>query len=423
MASSNSGKRKATTDGLYARALHLYRTTELSAKEICEQTETTLAGFKAYLYRHHRELMLARHGISLTAEEASETRLRRAKGQSRAAREKYMNAILACDDKEYIEYNVSQIAAIFHLDPNGLGQQLRSHYPEILERREKERHRLGINDNFQRGARAWCKEQYAEAVEHLRSSEDTIMEAAEKFNLSYTGLRGHLLYYHRSLVEMREGKRVEATGTKRIGKLTGNGSRHLPAEEQTKRYEDAVELYRTTAMTMKEIAAATGISQNGFNNYLRMWHIELMLERRGVTAVGNHEEALRTSKQYLKSAAEKYSEAIASLKESGKATAEVAKQYGLHPDCFREYLHEHEPALAARLGMKKLPNGRHVLARSAEKYSEAIHLYRTTTETLKSIAGRLGIKYNSIGGFIRRNHAEAIEEHNRLVEAERLSEI
>ena len=46
-----------------------------------------------------------------------------------------------------------------------------------------------------------------------------------------------------------------------------------------------------------------------------------------------------------------------------------------------------------------------------EKYAEALRLYETTDEELKSIARRLGLNYNSLSGFIRRNFPELIERH------------
>lgn len=121
------------------------------------------------------------------------------------------------------------------------------------------------------------------------------------------------------------------------------------------------------------------------------------------------------TKRYLKSTAAKYAAAIARLKEGGISTAGAARQFGLHPEVFREYLHEHEPELAAGLGMTTLENGKPVLARSAQKYAEAIRIYRTTTEPLKSIARRLGLTYNSLNAFIRRNCPDVIDAHNSLI--------
>ena len=82
------------------------------------------------------------------------------------------------------------------------------------------------------------------------------------------------------------------------------------------------------------------------------------------------------------------------------------EKFGRNPETFREYLYEHKPELAASLGMTRLASGKQVLARCAEKYDEAVHLYATTTEPLKSIALKLGLQYNSVGGFVRRNRPD-----------------
>ena len=156
----------------------------------------------------------------------------------------------------------------------------------------------------------------------------------------------------------------------------------------------------------------------GLRNHLRIWNRRLIVEHRGYECREGEAVDLSRTKQYLKSTAAKYAGAIACLKETGRPTAEVAREFGLHPETFREYVREHEPELAARLGMTRLADGRQVLARSMEKYGEAVRLYETTTEPLRSIADRLGLQYNSVGGFVRHSRPDAIEAHNRLVERE-----
>ena len=396
----------------YRPALELYRSSDLTVTEICEMTGTSVSAFRADLRRCHRELMFARYGIDVSHENAESARLRHTRGQTPAAHLKYRDAVAACDDIRYIEYNVSQIARLFGLDPTALGNQLRNHYPEIMERREKERRRLGINDNLHRGAKAWCTEQYADAVEHLRTSDDTIRQTAELFNISYSGLREHILYYHKELVSGRLEKRENARGSRKRGALSGNGRRHEPEPESTEKYGKAVRMYQTTAKTLEEICEETGVSLSGFRHHLRTWNSELVTEHRDVdgrTAEGDG------TKRYLKSTAAKYAAAIARLKEGGISTAGAAREFGLHPEVFREYLHEHEPELAAGLGMTALANGKPVLARSAQKYADAIRIYRTTTEPLKSIARRLGLAYSSLSTFIQRNCPDALDEHNRLL--------
>ena len=111
----------------------------------------------------------------------------------------------------------------------------------------------------------------------------------------------------------------------------------------------------------------------------------------------------------------KYGAAVGSLKAAPRPIAHVAKEFGLQAEAFRQYLHKHEPELARQLATTRTTDGRRVTHGSREKYAEAVHLYRTTPEDLKSIARRLGLTYNSVGGYIRRNHPEVIEAHKRLL--------
>lgn len=406
-----------TVKSRYRSALELYRTTDIAVKEICEQTGTPVSAFRSYLRRCHRELLFARYGIVISPEEAVKARLRKQSGQTAAAHAKYKEATRACDDTAYIEFNISQIARLFGLNPSALGNQLRNHYPEILERREKERYRLGVNDNLHRGVKPWCKKQYAKAVEHLHTTEDTIRQTADLYNLSYSGLREHLLYYYKKLTRKRADKRKHAKTNKIRGRLTGSGGRHDPTPKSVEKYREAIRLYRTTAMTQEEICTETGVTVIGLRHHLRIWNKDLILEHRNVDC-RKERACFSGTKRYLKSTAAKYAEAIGQLKVTGRPTAEVAKEFGLNPETFREYLYEHEPELAATLGMTRLANGKLVLGRSAEKYEEAVRLYETTTEPLKSITQRLGLQYNSVGGFVRRNRPDAIVAHNRLLEQE-----
>lgn len=121
-------------------------------------------------------------------------------------------------------------------------------------------------------------------------------------------------------------------------------------------------------------------------------------------------------RKYNPATAAKYAEAIRKLKESELSTAAVAAEFGLHPETFRSYLKEHEPELHARQGMVKTEKGGMVSRRSMEKYGEAIDLYSTTTEGLKSLARRFGVNDCSLRCFIKRHFPEAIEKHQKLVQ-------
>lgn len=405
--SAGTGGADPQTVEKYREAVGLYGSTVLSVRAICARCGVSYAGFRSYLYKYRRDLLLSRHGVAASsASDVARTRLRGRRGQTAAARAKYGDAIAACGDAKYIEYNVSQIAHLFGLNPTGLSNQLRAHCPGLLERRERERQRLGLADNQQRGVRPWCREQYAAAVKLLRTTELTLPEVAERCGVSFTGLRQHVCFYHKDLQETRSELRERAKTQKRKGHVTGSGRRHEPTPGSRERYREAVRLYRDTAMTIKEIAEKLGLNPFAFTSYLQTWHREDVFARRG--AVCREGAILSQTKQYKKPTAAKYAPAIERLRAENRPTSEIAAEFGLHPEVFRQYLKEHEPELYARQGMMRSSNGRSVSRRSMEKYAEALRLYETSGEELKSIARRLGLNYNSLGGFIRRNFPELI---------------
>ena len=337
--------RNTTAKTKYREAISLYAGSDLSIKEICEQTGVGFTAFSTYLSKWHRDLILERHHLT----GFSDVRLRGKKGQSTASHYKYKEAIAACDSMEYIEYNISQIARIFGLDCASLANQLRRHYPEIVSRREKERQRMGIAINLQYGARRCCKEVYAEAVALLQSSDMTIGEVARACNVSRTGLREHILAYHPEITQQREEKRHQATGQKVRGMRNGKWAVYDPAPSLEEKYGKAIELYRTTSKGLKEIVADCGVGLGGFRYHLRTWHPELMVQRRGFDeGVG-----IEHTKRYKKSTAEKYAPAIERMRTTGLSTAKVASEFGLNADTFRVYLKEHHPELAASRGWTK----------------------------------------------------------------------
>lgn len=141
----------------------------------------------------------------------------------------------------------------------------------------------------------------------------------------------------------------------------------------------------------------------------------MVLERLGITGEIDENTDLRKAKRRMKTVAVKYAGAIESLKQNPRPISKVAAEFGFHTEVFRDYLNKHEPELMARQGMMRSSNGRKVSRRSEEKYSVAVKLYETTPESLKSISKRLGLTYNSLGGFIRRNYPEVITHHRDLL--------
>ena len=148
---------KPETEAKYRPALELYSTTNLSTAEICRQCGVSLNGFSRYVNTYHRHLMLERNGIKCSPEEAGDIKMNQRRGQHPETHAKYKEAIAACDSMDYIEYNVSQIAREFGLTGTNLSRQLRTHYPEVLEFRERARQRLGLDVGLPRGTRSCAR--------------------------------------------------------------------------------------------------------------------------------------------------------------------------------------------------------------------------------------------------------------------------
>ena len=334
----------------YSEAVSLYANTDMPVRLIAKQCNVSEKGLLAHLQHWHRPLLLARYGITCDERQSEEVKLGEKKGQRYLTQIKYQKAVEACKTVEYIKWSVSAIAREFELNETGLLNQLRMHYPEILEWRKQTKEQMGIAGNTRYGVKQITVEQYASALEMYRSSEKTIPEVAKECNVSAAGFMEYLRFSHRSLLEKKEAEREQAKKRKKRGLLSGNGRLRGPKPETIEKYRTSVELYRNTDMNTAEIVSRTGVTLTGFCSYLRVWHRDLMLKRRGGNSNGEEDWIdLNKRKRCNSVSAGKYAEAIALLK-AGKGTiVSVAMQFGFHPDTFRSYLHVHEPVLVRKL--------------------------------------------------------------------------
>lgn len=397
----------------------MYADTDLTIRRVAELCGVTPAGLSSHLGKHHRGLLLARYGIKADDSSLYKIKIKPRKGQSLATHIKYKDAIEAAGDIAYIEYNMSQLAHMFNLNPTALSAQLKVHYPGILPNRERVRRQLGIANNLHHGQRASSTEAYARALEMYRDTDMTIAEVAAGCGVSMSGFSQYMRFYHKDIIDGKAARRKAAqnsSGPRKPGRLAGNGRLYGPKAESQALYARALELYRDTPMTVSEITKATDVPAEGFKSYLNQWHRGEQLRRRGYDWDGESQPDLQGTRQFRKSTAAKYAPAIKSLKKKPRPVAEVAKEFGLNAEVFRKYLKTHEPGLAVEQGMTRITNGKLVKMTSAERYARAIYEYATTAEPLKSIARRHGIVYNSISGYVNRNCPEERAAHQRLVE-------
>lgn len=269
----------------YEPAVKLYAESNLPLREIAAKYGFNSDALGNYLRRYQRELVLRRHHISTKGRNPKNVKIISAGERSETAHEKYKNAVMACDSMEYIEYNVSQIARKFGLNGTALASYMRIHNEDIPVRREKIRQQMGICDHAHHGMRKKCKETYAEAVEMYRTSNMTIPQIAEKCGISAGGFSQHLRFYHKDILQKKREERRQAQGTKRKerGSLLGNGRENNPLKTTEQKYAKALELYKESSLTMKEIAEKTAVPLNGFRFYLHKWHKDLVLKHWGVT--------------------------------------------------------------------------------------------------------------------------------------------
>lgn len=238
-------EQRRETDARYRKALKLCENPDLTYKEIAEQTNVSLEGLKTYIRTYHRDLMLRRKGVKVSKRAANNVKIRkRESGQTIFGRERYREAIEACDDINFIHLTVSEIAQEFDVPATGLLAQLREHYPDISERREKERFARGIGQNTPRGVRKSTEEQYKPALEMLQNSDLTIEKVAEECGVSLPGFKSYLLAYHKDLVEKR---RKKSEG----------------------KYDAAIEEFKNSSLNFKEIAERHGLVYNSFASYCR----------------------------------------------------------------------------------------------------------------------------------------------------------
>ena len=204
----------------YEEAVRLYAETDMTMDAIAKKCGFTVCALGAYLRRHWRELVLRRHNIPAPeGQDLHAIKIFEGGKQNVNAHAKYKDVIEACDLMKYIDLNMSQLARKFGVNVTALTNFMRIHYPDTLEWREKVRRRLGINDNLPRGARRACIAQYAEAVELYRTTELTIPEVAERYQVSASGLSQHLRFYHKEILKERKQKLKQAQRDSKKGRI------------------------------------------------------------------------------------------------------------------------------------------------------------------------------------------------------------
>lgn len=342
-------------------------------------------------------------------------------GQQPSTEQKYRPAIEACQNINFLPLTVSDIARKYDLNPECLRNQLKRHFPEILEKRTQLRAKMGYKESCNFGLKNSTVLRYAAAVEMLRDPRMTVREAATLSAVSYQGLQQHLLFYHKDIAESRMLARTDALLRPVVeGEMTASGSTHAPSAKAKALYGPAVELYRTTDLPMTEIAARCGLKVHNLSSYIRKWHRPEMERRQKArkARVASKREAYarREDLSAVTLARKRYTPAI-TLLQSGLTLSQAAKELDVDLTNLASWFKRNHPDILEQThaGMMILPGGRKALRRTYEKYHPIAqymdaHLSQPTREVARRFCvplSSLTKKMNAIFPDIWKRHCDA----------------
>lgn len=320
-------------------------------------------------------------------------------GQHPETEAKYRDAIFAYESVMYLGLTTSEIARMHGLKAEAFRGQLKRHFPELLERREFLRTQLGYAVKKNVGLKEKTVLKYQEAVEILRNSKLTVREAASRCGVSYMGLQQHLLFYHKDIAESRLLQRTDALNKETVqGDASPRGGVRAPRPEAVAYYAPAVELYRTTNLSVPEIARRCGIPAHNLAVYLRKWYAADVQARRDRRAAGQVAKPQQVRLTKARKAAIRYTPAIGLLEE-GYSLSEVAYKLNVKLSNLSSWLKNNHPEVvkSLQLGMMTLPDGSQVLRRKYNKYKPiAAYIAAHPQERTTQYAERFDVSVSSL---------------------------
>ena len=339
-------------------------------------------------------------------------------GQRGETRERYREAVLACESVMHLDKTTAEIARMFGHQPEAFRMMMKRHFSDLLEKREKMRQLAGyVKPGPRYGVRKSTEDRYAPALKLLRKTDMSIVEVAQKTGVDLTALQQHIIFHHRDLAEERLHRRLERLDKPREeGRLNGNGSKSGPRGTAGDYYAEAVKLYKEhPEMTIKEIATKCGMHPHSLGCYVRRWHRDIMQERedyrRDLVAKKQAERAKHNADTTKQAKAQrKYSPALP-LIEQGMSYEAAAEQLGLDRDQLHSWVKHNRPDLhlmELQNNWVTLPNGVRVSRKSWDKFQKAAREYAETDRPLKEIAQSYELNPNSLGTFLRRTMPEAV---------------
>ena len=335
-------------------------------------------------------------------------------GQRPETYARYADAIQACRSIEYIDKSVYEIAKMFGHREERLRNQLNRHYPEILTERNRLRALLGLNKRPLQGIGNSTLVKYAPAVEMLRSTDLTIREVAERCHVNAASLQEHVLFHHKDVAQKRLKKRLDSLDQRNTGGMSGTGRPNRPRKATEELYAEALEMYRTTTLTVPEIALRCGVICHNFQCYLQRWCRSDIAVREKLRKEKVEKQRKKREKMAKNSrtavAVRKYSPALQMIKD-GATYEEAAERLGIRVDYLCRWVRENHPRIHKKERENQtvlLPEGTTCTKESWAMFKEAAEAYCQTDEPLRQIASRLGLPHTSLRNFLVRKFPQAV---------------
>lgn len=165
--------------------------------------------------------------------------------------------------------------------PGALGNYLRRYWRELV----LQRHQIPVESEDLQSIKIYSTgkqnrvshERYKVAVEAcdmMKYIDLNISQVARKFGLNGTALANFMRIHYEEILSRRQKIR-ERLG---INDNIPRGARPSCVQQ----YTDAVELYRTTEMTIPEIAEKFKVSESGLMQHLRFYHKDVLQQKRAM---------------------------------------------------------------------------------------------------------------------------------------------
>lgn len=260
-------------------------------------------------------------------------------------------------------------------------------------------------------------EKYKDAIQacdSLQYIELNVSQVARKFGVNGTALANFIRVHYPDILTRREQVRIKLG----INDNIHHGMRTACKEQ----YAGALELYRTTDMTVKEVAQRCNVSEGGLLQHMRFYHQDLLKEKKENRRRAQHGgkkkrgELLGNGRKYepLPATVQKYAEALAMYRDTALTMKEIVKRTGVAAEGFRFYLHKwHRALVLERAGIHADEDAEVNITRSrcrmktvAAKYAEAIESLKKNPRPVAQAAVEYGHNPEVFRQYIRRHEPE-----------------